>query len=209
MSKKAGDPADGAGSLESSTEASPQSAESQRGSDSLAVGLFWGALVIAGLGLGALAVIGVVAIARWSTSSPRPSAAGSPTASPRYVSFYQLRPGNCLVGSELGLGNSSPWPPTVAVVPCGKRHVAEVFFTGNVWPQSLAFPGDNAVANQGWARCLRAFRAYDGILHRHSSFSIDYAVPDNASWSYGDRSVMCVAFERGRQVDYSIKRSKR
>src|SRR5262249_1748493 len=121
----------------------------------------------------------------------------------------QLRPGNCLVGSELGLGNSNPWPAVITVVPCGQQHVAEVFFTGNVWPQSRAFPGDNTVANEGWARCLRVFRAYDGIPHRRSSFTIDYAVPDNTSWSSGDRSVLCVAYEPGRRVRYSIKRSRR
>ena len=112
-----------------------------------------------------------------------------------------------------GLGAGLGQQPPVA----GRDHggtvrsaaVAEVFFTGNVWPQSLEFPGDNAVADQGWARCLRAFRTYDGIPHRHSSFSMDYAVPDNASWSSGDRSVMCVAYKQGVQVDYSIKRSKR
>lgn len=221
MSKKARDPADGAGSLEGSIEASPKGAGSQRGSDSLAIGLFWGALVIAGLGLGALAVIGVIAIARWSTpsprpaaatspaASPRPAAAGSPAASPLYVSFDQLRPGNCLVGSELGLGGSRPWPAVITVVPCGQQHAAEVFFTGNVWPQSRAFPGNNTVANQGWTRCLRAFRAYDRIPYRHSSFTIDYAVPNNTSWSSGDRSVMCVAYEPGLRVRYSIKRSRR
>ena len=48
-------------------------------------------------------------------------------------------------------------------VPCSQSHTGEVFFSGDIWPQSLAYPGDNRVDNQAHARCDRAFTAHDGI----------------------------------------------
>src|SRR5262249_36090604 len=75
----------------------------------------------------------------------------------------QLQPGDCLTGSNLGLGSGSTWPDFVTAVPCTKQYLAEVFFAGNVWPQSRADPGDNAISDQVYSRCLTAFSAYDGI----------------------------------------------
>jgi DivIVA domain-containing protein len=168
-------------------------------------------------GLVIIAPVVVITVVASSTSPPpSPSARQTsppPSPSARQLTADQLQPGDCLTGSNLGLGTSSNWPDQVTAVPCTRRHLAEVFFTGNVWPQSLAYPGDNAVGNQADARCSKAFRAYDGIANSESAFTFDYIVPADASdWASGDRLMVCIAWEQpqpGAPVNYSIKGSRR
>jgi len=122
----------------------------------------------------------------------------------------QLRPGDCLTGS-LGLGSGS-WPYMVATAPCTGPHLGEVFFAGNDWPKSLtAYPGDKALSDQGWSRCLTAFTAYDGLDNSSSELSIYYIIPYD--WSNGDRWLVCIAYEPtdqypgGMPVNQSIRAS--
>jgi DivIVA domain-containing protein len=126
----------------------------------------------------------------------------------------QLRMGDCLTGSSLGLGSGDTWPYMVASVPCTSPHLAEVFFAGDAWPKSLtAYPGDNAISDQGWARCLSAFSAYDGTDNSGSVFSIYYILPYSDNWASGNRWLVCMAYDPNRQgpggplVNYSIKGS--
>lgn len=192
------------------------------------------ALILAGLGFVVLvAVIVLVASvtmiitrtvgSRPSASSPRPASSPSSPSSPRpassppsglQVEVDQLKAGDCLTGSDLGLGTDSVWPDSVTVVPCTQQHIAEVFFAGNAWPQSQAYPGDNALNNQAVDRCNTAFAAYDGITSDNSVFSYDYLDPSGADdWASGDRWLVCVAYNStaqdpgGAPVDYSIKGS--
>jgi hypothetical protein len=134
-----------------------------------------------------------------------------------HLSLGELRPGDCLTGSTLGLGSGSTWPYMVAAAPCAGPHLAEVFFAGNAWPQSpAAYPGDNAISDHGYARCLAAFRAYDGIDNSVSAFSLYFIGPYGADdWSSGDRQLVCMAYMSTSQhpggvpVDYSIRRSNK
>jgi len=103
------------------------------------------AVIMIGVGLVVLAaVIAVIAIT------------GS---SARQLTVDQLRRGDCLTGSNLGLDNNNAWPDLVTAVPCTQPHIAEVFFVGNFWPQSSPFPGGNAVDNQAYDRCGNEFLA--------------------------------------------------
>lgn len=123
---------------------------------------------------------------------------------PRQLTEDQLRPGDCLTGSNMGLGTSSPWPYQVTVVPCTQQHLGEVFFSGNAWPQSLTtYPGNNEIDNQAYSRCILAFQAYDDISFNLSSFTFDYVVPGD--WAFGDRWLLCVAYKGKTPVNYSIK----
>ena len=159
------------------------------------------AMVMIGVGLVVLAaVIAVIAITR---------------SSARQLTVDQLQPGDCLTGSNLGLDNNNAWPDLVTAVPCTQPHIAEVFFVGNLWPQSSPFPGGNAVDNQAYDRCASEFFAYVGIS-RYLAFSYTEVVPDTADvWASGDRSVQCIAYDDtlqhpgGRTVNYSIKRHSR
>lgn len=118
--------------------------------------------LMAGVGLVALAAVIVVIAIASSLTSPAPSTL--------LLTYDQLQPGDCLQGSDLSLGTDDPWPYLVTAVPCTQRHIAEVFFAGDIWPQSLAYPGDDAIGNQADARCGVAFTAYDGISPDSSVF---------------------------------------
>jgi hypothetical protein len=162
-----------------------------------------------------ITVIEVMNSSTPSTNQSTPSTNQS-TPSTNQLTADQLRPGDCLAGSNMDLGSSTPWPEYVTRVPCTKRHEAEVFFAGNIWPQSLAFPGKGAIDSQSDARSAEAFAAYDGIDASQSAFTYSEIVPDSSSWASGYRSLVGVAYESsssgpsgGAPVNYSIKGSKK
>ena len=89
-----------------------------------------------------------------------------------------------------------------------------MFYAGNAWPQSQAYPGDNTINNQAVDRCNAAFAAYDGTTSDNSAFSYDLVDPSGADdWASGDRWLVCVAYSPtaqdpgGASVNYSIKGS--
>ena len=169
--------------------------------------------VVTALAVSAL-IVGLTSLrssARSQASTSAPS-----TSAPPQLTVDQLQPGDCLRGSDMGLGMDSTWPNLVTAVPCTQQHIAEVFFAGNAWPQSLtAYPGDDAVNNTADDRCDAAFAAYDGATPDESAFTYDSITPDSSTWPDGDRSLVCVAYEPtsqypdGEAVNYSVKGSGR
>jgi hypothetical protein len=161
------------------------------------------------IGAGLVVVVAVVAIA--GVLGVRSSS----QVSEDQLTEDQLRVGDCLTGSNLGLNTSNPWPFMVAAVPCTQQHTAEVFFAGNVWPQSAPYPGDNAISGQGAARCQSAFQAYVGIGYSDSKFSYTFITPSGGDdWASGDRLLVCVAYDEDPSIPsgafaikYSIKGS--
>jgi Septum formation len=174
------------------------------------------ALVLAGLGFVVLVAVTVLVasvttiITRLSTSTsskspPRsassnsPKAPGSPTASgppspsASQLTYDQLRAGDCV--QVPNINTASTWPDVFTVVPCSQSHTGEVFFAGDIWPQSIAYPGDNATDKQADARCGSAFTKYDGISPDQSAFTYAWDLPDSTSWLSGDRSVQCIAYD--------------
>ena len=172
-----------------------------------------GALLLALIALGAF--IGVRSAATPTASAPAAT----------QLTWDELGPGDCLAGSDMGLGNSKPWPDLVTRVACTQRHEAEVFFAGNIWPLSLAYPGKSAVDNQAWTRCNTTFTRYDGIAAAfegndtpNSAFTFtDIANDDSSDWAAGARRLMCVAYKPNfadtasgaMPVAYSIKGTKK
>ena len=190
------------------------------------------ALVLTGLGVVLLVAVTVLAwsattiVARlssptssrsYASSAPTtsPSASSSSTSSSRQVAYPQLQPGDCLVGSDLPLSGYGTWPYYFTAVPCAQRHIAEVFFAGNLWPQALAFPGDDTAYNQAAYRCADGFSAYvAGSVHNTANFAYATIAPDSSTWPDGDRLVVCVAYQvtedsypDAAPVDFSIKGS--
>ncbi len=183
------------------------------------------AWIMAGLGLVLLVSLTVLAasvtLIATRLASARPSAPPAPSFSPSLSSPATsevvedgLQAGDCLTGSGLGLGTTSPWPETFTVVPCTRPHVAEVFFAADAWPLSMeSYPGDSKIDNEAAARCDAAFLAYDGTGYPDSALSYDYIDPDAYSWPPGDRRLVCIAYNStsqypgGAPVDYSIKGS--
>ena len=182
-----------------------------------------GALLLALIALGAF--IGVRSAATPTAATPT---AATPTASASaatQLTWDELGPGDCLAGSDMGLGNSKPWPDLVTRVACTQRHEAEVFFAGNIWPLSLAYPGKSAIDNHAWTRCNTTFTGYDGIAAAfegndtpNSAFTFtDIANDDSSDWAAGTRRLVCVAYKPNfadtasgaMPVAYSIKGTKK
>ena len=158
------------------------------GPSQIAVGIATALVVMGGL------IAGLIIHSRYSTSS-------SPSTD---LTIYQLQTGDCLQGSDLA--NFNQWNGPFIAVPCNQPHTAEVFFAGNAWPRSLAYPGDQAVYDDGYARCLTAFSAYDGIDNSSSEFGVMSSTPDSNTWPGGDRWLACFATMLV-SVDYSIRGS--
>jgi hypothetical protein len=162
--------------------------------------------------IGGIAVTALAAIAL-GVSLNNSRSLISVTPSSGQLTEDQLRAGDCLTGSNLGLGTSAGWPGTVTAVPCGQRHIAEIFFAAAGWSASLAFPGYSVESNEAESRCTTAFASY---VHRQqylNTFTWDYATPDEPSWNSGPpggRLLLCVAYDPtasypgGAPVNYSI-----
>lgn len=158
------------------------------------------AMVVTGVAL--VAVVAIIA----AVGLTKPS-------SGRQVTVDQLRPGDCLTGSNLALGTSSQWPYQVTAVPCTQQHLAEVFFAGNAWSQSqTTYPGNSEINSEATDQCNLAFFSYDGIVNSASSFSFDSVTPSGGSdWGSGDRWLVCVAYQGTpvTPISYSLKGSYR
>jgi DivIVA domain-containing protein len=175
----------------------------------------WRLLVTAGVAAALAVAAGLIAGLDHPGSSASTASSPSQSAPSTFqASSDELQAGDCLTGSDLGLGTDSTWPDSVTVVPCTRQHTAEVFFAGNAWPQSMAYPGDDAISNTADNRCETAFDTYDGVVTSDDSiFTYDEIIPDSGTWPDGDRWLVCVAYQEtprypgGAPVEYSIKDS--
>lgn len=157
-------------------------------------------LITVGVAAALVAVGGLIAGLDHSGSST------SSIPSTGQLTIYQLQAGDCLQASGQTLVNFNQGNGPFIAAPCTQPHTAEVFFAGNAWPRSLAYPGDQAVYDDGYARCLKAFRAYDGIDISLSAFDVVSSTPDSSTWPGGDRWLVCFASALA-SVDYSIRGS--
>lgn len=128
------------------------------------------------------------------TQSAVPSLSASPVASVRHLSAQQMRPGDCLTGSNLGLNNNNPWPASVEAVPGSQKHLAEVYYSANYWAGDKTYPGTSSISNQAIAQCKQVFAGYVGIPASSSQYSAVDLYPESADWSSGDRSLQCIAY---------------
>lgn len=206
-------PADAPGSSSPST-ALPADSVGQRhaagSSRRLAMAITSVALA-AGVALVALgAVIFVISVPHSAASAHLTNRTRPVLVKPWWVSWFQLRPGDCLNSSNLGLDNYSGFPEAAIAVPCTRQHVAEVYFVGNLWPESLAnYPGDTAASKTADAQCRRAFAAYDGIAISQSQLQYHYWYPAAGSdWDQPDRQVACVAYQPYSPMSSSVKGSR-
>jgi hypothetical protein len=188
---------------ETSTWEGPAARKSQRGAFVIAGGLITTSVALAVLA----AVIIFVSLAH-SASARHLAAKRLQLAEKRYqLTESQLRPGDCLTGSDLNLENDSAWPAMFTKISCTQPHLGEVFYVGHPWPESLAtYPGDSTVFKIADDRCSAAFTAYDGVAETASRLGSDIEVPTTVSdWATGDREVVCVAYDPGPPLSHSIK----
>jgi tetratricopeptide (TPR) repeat protein len=137
-----------------------------------------------------IAALTVVAVAMFLGRN-QPSV---PAVEARMLTVGQLQVGDCLRGSNMGLGTDAAWPHLVAEVPCPDEHTAQVFYVA-YWPHKLSYPGTKAVNSESDTACSKAFGGYVNILLANSSFSIIEIVPEpSSSWASGDRTLVCLAY---------------
>jgi hypothetical protein len=149
--------------------------------------------------------------------TPAPVTAGTSTAAPapavQQVTPDQLRAGDCIKGPA-DINTASTWPDLISVVPCTRKHLAEVFYSANYWPVAMAFPGNAVINKQAHAKCLKAFSAYDGSMYSESQYTYYGGNPrGRQDWNSGDRLLTCVAYfyrhglPRGKPLYASIRGS--
>jgi hypothetical protein len=89
---------------------------------------------------------------------------------------------------------------TLPVVPCGEPHDNEVYHLFLLpEPADGAYPGNERVASLTRDGCLAAFEPYVGTAYESSALEIFPIPPSEASWSGGDREVVCALYDARRQ----------
>jgi len=126
-----------------------------------------------------------------STAAPGPE--GTPATGDLAVAEFRV--GDCLIGSNMQLDTTNPWPKLTEAVPCSRPHTAEVFFADNsFWPANSPFPGISVISKDGNTACDNAFRSYVGVALAKSVYTWTNIIPDAATWPIGDRGLHCIAY---------------
>ncbi|MGI9623909.1 MAG: DUF4328 domain-containing protein [Acidimicrobiales bacterium] len=107
----------------------------------------------------------------------------------------ELRQGDC-ANLPNGLGASSQEVTSilaVEVVACQSPHDLEVFALDS-YPQQpgVGYPGDEAVTLQGIGLCAGGFEEYVGASWLVSGLDIFLIQPQDQSWRFGDRELICM-----------------
>lgn len=89
------------------------------------------------------------------------------------------------------------------LVACDEPHDNEVYAVIELPDE--AFPGDEAILERAETDCLGAFEPYVGTAYGDSTLFATWLVPTEASWSDGDREVVCVLFDREGQLEASMR----
>lgn len=99
--------------------------------------------------------------------------------------------GSCIDLDESGAG------PQVAVVDCADPHDAELFAVVELPDDETSpHPGAEQLSAIGDERCEAAFEPYVGAPHESSSLEVLYLAPTPATWSLGDRTILCLIEDR-------------
>ncbi len=73
-----------------------------------------------------------------------------------------------------------------------------------------AYPGEAAFSTYVQSHCLPAFGTYIGKDYEDSTLDIFWLFPSSDSWTGGDRSIECSAYDPGNdQLTASVKGSER
>lgn len=106
------------------------------------------------------------------------------------VAFENLEVGDCIPYVE--------YEPTddiyeIPVVPCDLPHTDEVYFIYEV--EDGEFPGDDALFDATFERCVAEFEAFIGIRYEASELEVYNYQPTKASWNrWNDRTVQCIVY---------------
>ncbi len=133
-----------------------------------------------------VALIAAGGIAGWVTNASR-SSSGDITKGGDLTS-NDLRVGDCWNMKD----PSADVVDNVTARPCGESHKYEVFYVGSV--SEGAYPTEDAFSTWVEGACVPAFGTYVGKAYADSVLDISWLYPNSDSWSAGDRTVECSAY---------------
>jgi NACHT domain len=160
--------------------------------------LLWQPTAVLLVAAGAAAMIAVAPIAVNLLPLPPLPTTGELTIS-------QLRAGDCLRGSNLQLDSSRSFSYLVMAVPCGERHIGEVFFARHYRSHSMEYPGLGEPSRLAVPQCAKAILAYVRVdywyqVSSHGG-SLDWTsiVSDTSSGDSGGWTLDCIAYDATAQ----------
>jgi Septum formation len=138
--------------------------------------------------LGVLLAVLVLALTACSGDDGAADATVPPPTTAANVpdSLYDLGVGDCFNGLD------ADQDLRIRVVPCDRRHQAEVY--GVVTVDNRRFPGADVLQRQVATRCAQGFAGYTGEPSGPGTeVAFTEVLPTLASFSAGDRRALCVA----------------
>ncbi len=103
-----------------------------------------------------------------------------------------LKPGDCF-DDETANGEIIEEVETVPMVDCDDPHDNEVY--ADLDALDGVFPGNDALFEEGMARCLPLFESYVGSPYDTSRLDIFPITPLAEGWADGDRKITCVLYD--------------
>ncbi len=122
------------------------------------------------------------------------------------LSVFSFRAGDCLNGLALDGEDVT----SVTGIPCDQPHEAEVYLlVDHPGGSDAPFPGREAIVQFAEERCIGAFESYVGLSYELSEIYATYLFPIENSWPQGDREIVCLLYEDGRQITGSLRDAAR
>lgn len=107
-----------------------------------------------------------------------------------------------VVGDCLNDATATGEVQTVPTVPCDEPHDGEIYAAHLLGESS--YRGEAVIINEAEALCLDTFEQFVGEAYLDSRFDFSYYYPTEASWSRGDREVLCVIYDPAGPVTGSL-----
>lgn len=118
---------------------------------------------------------------------------------------FSLTVGDCVNDGDLEVTEVS----SVEKPSCDELHDNEVYLTveleSSQYPADAAYPGDEATYVLADESCAGYFETWVGASVNDTSLYYFPFYPSDASWSQGDREVVCLAYDTEGQVTGSLE----
>ena len=109
-------------------------------------------------------------------------------------SAFDLELGQCFDG-----GTTEQEVFTVTSKRCDEPHEKEVFVVFDYPNGPQEFPGEDAIDDVVYGRCVPEFRAFVGKDWEASQLDFWYLVPTEETWGNGDREIVCAVVDGSDQ----------
>ena len=140
-----------------------------------------------------------------ATPEPTPTTQPEPTGEPVYQSIEDVEIGQCFMAIR-DVDDESVL--AASIVDCAQPHDSELFALELLeGAPDAPYPGDRALDDLAIELCDAAFEAYVGVDYQDSVYEYSYFTPSEATWSIGDREVICVIEHADEPNEGSVRGS--